>query len=104
MIREYKVLISLTRVVRSPSSWQWFSFFINQLNSNSLPPAGKFKYLLKVVKKDLSPDWEDASVKLADVEVGIFIPRPHHSVRRQSLYSSIMFASSFHPKLINAKG
>ena len=24
---------------------------------------------LQVVKKDLSPDWEDASVKLADVEV-----------------------------------
>ena len=25
--------------------------------------------LFQVVKKDLSPDWEDASVKLADVEV-----------------------------------
>ena len=26
---------------------------------------------LKAVKKDLSPDWEDASVQLADVEVGM---------------------------------
>ena len=78
MIREYEVLISLIRVVTLKLA---MVFFLHKSIKFKFSPS-KLKYLLKVVKKDLSPDWEDASVKLPDVEVGIFIPRPHHSVSR----------------------